>query len=226
MAHCTIRVNVPDWLLPFAVALTDIVVVPFGVIGPPPPPPQPESPAAPNAPRIERAKTVMAHQSLPPNRLLLRRRAARPPKPRNAMAKSGAEPVCIGWPNGTPGLRSDDVFTSVATVSLQETAVLVPSGVRVDGEKVQVAYAGSPEQAKLICWLNPPTGVTVSVVELLDPCVTVNVEGLKLMVNAGIWAAGWPKISKAAPETPVPPPGCPAEFAINTSKLMALAEFV
>ena len=39
----------------------------------------------------------------------------------------------------------------------------VPLGVTVAGLKLQEAFWGRPEQAKLTCWLNPPDGVMVIV---------------------------------------------------------------
>jgi hypothetical protein len=80
---------------------------------------------------------------------------------------------------------SDAVATSVATVSVV-VAALVPLGVTVDGEKVQVLAAGSPEQEKLTCWLKPSAGVTLTVVVPVSPAVTVTVVGLKLTVNVGV----------------------------------------
>jgi len=42
--------------------------------------------------------------------------------------------------------------------------VVEEDGLRTEGEKVQVAPAGSPVQLRLSCWLNPFCGVTVSII--------------------------------------------------------------
>jgi hypothetical protein len=39
-----------------------------------------------------------------------------------------------------------------------------PFGVTLAGEKLQAAFAGSPEQAKETVWENPFEGVTVTIV--------------------------------------------------------------
>jgi hypothetical protein len=61
-------------------------------------------------------------------------------------------------------------------------AAPLPLGVTVAGEKLQVEYAGSPEQAKLTCPVNPPTGVSDTVVLAVDPCSTVRLVGETLNV--------------------------------------------
>lgn len=48
----------------------------------------------------------------------------------------------------------------------------VPLGVTVAGLKLQEAFWGRPEQAKLTCWLNPPDGVMVIVEVAVPPLVT------------------------------------------------------
>jgi hypothetical protein len=70
----------------------------------------------------------------------------------------------------------------VVTVSVVVAAV-VPLGVTVDGANVHVLKAGSPEHAKLTCWLNPDAGVTVTVVVPVPPDATDIVVGFKPSVK-------------------------------------------
>lgn len=74
--------------------------------------------------------------------------------------------------------------TSVATVTVVIIAEF-PFGVTVVGEKLHVLAAGSPEQAKLTCWLKPYCGVTVMVAVPDCPGETVTVAGLELTVKLG-----------------------------------------
>jgi hypothetical protein len=90
------------------------------------------------------------------------------------------------------------VLTSVAIVSIEITAVLVPSGVTLVGEKVQVEYAGRPEQVNDTCDLKPPTGVTVNVAWPDWPCEIVNVVGATLIANAGATTV-WEKTADVEP---------------------------
>ena len=126
---------------------------------------------------------MMQELNRPNNRFALRRARTRTMRPSPRAANN--EPGLAGLlPGGVRVRSSAAVVTSVAMVSVVLTAV-PPLGVSVAGEKAQVAWVGRPEQLKLICWLNPPVGVTVSTVVPLAPCVTVKVEGLKPRVNEG-----------------------------------------
>jgi hypothetical protein len=60
-----------------------------------------------------------------------------------------------------------------------------PEGVTAAGLNEHVAFAGSPEQAKLTAELNPFCGVTVMVVDPCAPESTVNDVGEAANVNAG-----------------------------------------
>jgi len=77
----------------------------------------------------------------------LRRRAANPhgnKKTARASSEASLSPIPkLGL------LTSALVRTPIAIVNVVVAAV--PEGVMVDGEKLQVAFAGSPEQVKLIC---------------------------------------------------------------------------
>jgi hypothetical protein len=48
-----------------------------------------------------------------------------------------------------------------------EVTLALAAGVTVAGENEQVVYAGRPEQARLIGWLNPPLELAVIVVDPL-----------------------------------------------------------
>jgi len=175
-------VKVAGWLRLPATAVTVTVVVPFGVVAPPPPPPlllllppQPDI-AIPSA-AISVSPNIHPFQ--------LRRKRTSPLRPRRTRDSSvPVDPRVVRPVNGA-GCVSDAVATSVATVSVVE-ATLVPFGVTVAGEKVQVLLAGSPEQEKLTCWLKPSAGVTLTVVFPDVPAVTVTVVGLKLTVKLGV----------------------------------------
>jgi hypothetical protein len=83
-------------------------------------------------------------------------------------------------------------------VSIEVTAVLVPFGVTLVGEKVQVAYAGRPEQANDTCDIKPPTGLTVNVACPDRPCEIVSVVGATLTVYAGATTV-WEKAPDVEP---------------------------
>jgi hypothetical protein len=60
-----------------------------------------------------------------------------------------ASSFSLAWPGRLPevaGVVTEAVLTSVAMVSVDVTAVFVPSGATVAGENVHVEYAGKPEQ--------------------------------------------------------------------------------
>lgn len=108
----------------------------------------------------------------------------------NSVAAAGDE----RWRPGIAGISGDAAATSVANMSVVVTEVL-PLGVTVGGENEQVLEVGSPEQAKLTCWLNPDDGVTVTVVVPEPPAVTVIVVGLILKEKLGAaafttWVSG------------------------------------
>ena len=110
---------------------------------------------------------------------VLRRRAARP-HGRRRMARESSEANLP--PKRESGLPTSAlVLTPVAIASVVVAAA--PEGVMVDGEKLQVAFTGSPEQLKLICWLNPPAGVAVTVTVPLPLFPTVSDDGLTPIVN-------------------------------------------
>lgn len=75
-------------------------------------------------------------------------------------------------------------------VSIEVTAVFVPSGVTLVGENVQVESVGKPEQVNDTCVLKPPTGVTVNVACPDWPCGIVSVVGATLTVYAGATTVG------------------------------------
>jgi hypothetical protein len=64
-------------------------------------------------------------------------------------------------------------------------AAPLPLGVTVPGEKLQVEFAGSPEQANVTCPVNPPTGASDTVVLPVEPCSTVKLVGETLSVKLG-----------------------------------------
>ena len=73
----------------------------------------------------------------------------------------------------------------VAMVKVDVAVVLVPPGVTGEELKEQVANCGRPEQARPTDWLNPPTDVTVIVVDTDCPGVTVTDVGLKEIEKFG-----------------------------------------
>ncbi len=82
----------------------------------------------------------------------------------------------------------DAAFTSVARVSVVVEA-LVPFGVTEAGLNEQVLFAGRPEHVKLVDWLNPPTGVSVSVDVTEPPWLTEPLVGLRDRVKSAAVAA-------------------------------------
>lgn len=177
------RVSAAVWVRFPEVAVTVTVVVPVGVFeAPPPPPPPPPLPPPQPPSMVPRAPArITARKTL----LHLRRELKRPPRPKSRIPTEIPEvsfhPRC---PNGT-GLWRTAVDTSVATVRVVVAAPF-PLGVTVDGEKLHVDAAGSPEQAKLTCWLKPEAGRTLTVVFPVSPAVTVTVVGFKLSVKLGV----------------------------------------
>jgi hypothetical protein len=77
------------------------------------------------------------------------------------------------------------VDTFVVTVRVVVAAV-PPLGVTVAGANVHVLETGSPEHVKLTCWLNPETGVTLTVVVPVPAAATVIVVGFKPSVKLGV----------------------------------------
>lgn len=73
----------------------------------------------------------------------------------------------------------------VAIVSVVVDAAL-PLGVTVAGLKLQVAWAGRPEQAKVMADAKPKAGVTVTVVVPLPPLAIETVVGLKDKLKLGV----------------------------------------
>ncbi len=72
--------------------------------------------------------------------------------------------------------RADITATSVWTARVAVTAS-VPFGVTDVGLMTHAALAGIPVQVRLTAWLNPPDGVTVMVVLVALPSVTVPLAG-------------------------------------------------
>ena len=83
---------------------------------------------------------------------------------------------------------TDATFTSVAMVRV-EVEVPFPLGVTDVGLNVQVLFAGRPEQARLIAWLNPPDGVMMMVDVAEAPGLTEPMEGLKAILKSPAEAA-------------------------------------
>ena len=81
-------------------------------------------------------------------------------------------------------IRFSLVAAVVAMVIVVVTAV-VPLGVTVAGEKLQVASAGRPEQAKVTAALKPLTGVTDRPTVPLLPGMTERLDGWAASVNVG-----------------------------------------
>jgi hypothetical protein len=83
-------------------------------------------------------------------------------------------------------------FRSRRSIALADSASVTvvvaaaPDGVTVEGLKLHVTEAGSPEHAKLIEELNPLTGVTVRVAEAAPPFVTVPLVTLKPREKSGV----------------------------------------
>lgn len=63
---------------------------------------------------------------------------------------------------GNSNTLAADVFVE-GTVMVM-LLVVDEDGLRAEGEKVQVAPAGSPVQLRLSCWLNPFSDATVSII--------------------------------------------------------------
>src|SRR5579872_2873444 len=74
------------------------------------------------------------------------------------------------------------VELAVSVTELVDVVGLVP--------KVAVTPAGKPEAARLTLPVNPPDGVTVTVLLPLLPCVTVTLAGEADRVKLGVDAAG------------------------------------
>jgi hypothetical protein len=101
------------------------------------------------------------------------------------MTAAGRTSAHVLPPNRKRGVNAED-WAAVAIVNVVLAAL--PLGVTVEGLKLQVAPVGSPEQAKLTCWLNPPAGVTVTVVVADWPAVTVPEFGESPMLKVDVAA--------------------------------------
>jgi hypothetical protein len=60
----------------------------------------------------------------------------------------------------------------------------VPLGVTEAGVILHVVFLGAPEQVRFICWLNPPTGVIVTLVVAELPPFTVPLVCARLMLKS------------------------------------------
>jgi hypothetical protein len=114
---------------------------------------------------------------------LRRRKSQKTPPVSIASDAVARERRCGSGPSGQP---SEEDCAAVAIVSVVVAAV--PEGVTFDGLKLHVAPVGKPVQAKLICWLKPPAGVTVMVVCADCPAVTVALAGESAIVKLGVTA--------------------------------------
>jgi hypothetical protein len=143
----------------------------------PPPPPQPLRKSKPAA-LSDKTKSIS------------RRRRFLNLNPQSAMAK--ADPGSIG----NPLRRCCAVAAEVVTVTDVD---VVPGGVTLAGEKLQVAPAGRPEeQAKETAEAKPPCGASEMVAVPLAPAVTDIVAG-----EAAIEKSGGGPIMYAALATPL-----------------------
>lgn len=102
----------------------------------------------------------------------------RVPSPNEQIASTAEVAV-----HGRCRLRCCALVAGALMVSV--VAIALPVGVRVVGEKAQVAPVGNPEQAKETVWLNVFCGVTVSCVWPLDPQPMVSEVGLADKVKSG-----------------------------------------
>ena len=163
---------------PDVAVMVTVEVTGVGGGGPedPPPPPQPLRKPKPAA-LSDKSKSIS------------RRRSFLNPNPQYAMAK--ADPGSIG----NSLRRCCAVAAEVVTVTDVD---VVPGGVTLAGEKLQVAPAGRPEeQAKETAEAKPPCGASEMVAVPLAPAVTDIVAG-----EAAIEKSGGGPIMYAALATP------------------------
>jgi len=164
---------------PDVAVMVTVEVTGVGGGGPedPPPPPQPLRKSKPAA-LSDKTKSIS------------RRRRFLNLNPQSAMAK--ADPGSIG----NPLRRCCAVAAEVVTVTDVD---VVPGGVTLAGEKLQVAPAGRPEeQAKETAEAKPPCGASEIVAVPLAPAVTDIVAG-----EAAIEKSGGGPIMYAALATPL-----------------------
>jgi hypothetical protein len=81
------------------------------------------------------------------------------------------------------GVKSEGA--SVVIVAVATTGVVPSEGVTEVGDTVHVDIAGAPPHDSATAWLNPPTGVTVTLKVPLAPCVTVRAVGEAARVKPG-----------------------------------------
>ena len=130
-----------------------------------PPPPHPE-----NRPAPTRSSTTT---TAPPSKRLRFHTKKQPAIASPVAGRNGREPGRVA-------------LACALTVIVSCAFAAVPEGVTVVGLKEQVAFAGSPEQAKLTAELNPFCGVTVIVADPCEPELTVNDVGEAANVNVGV----------------------------------------
>ena len=148
---------------------------------PPPPPLLPPLPPQPIATPATISRTIISGSMRIHGTFFLR------PKTHNApAAKIATVAAPPDFVPGRHGIVSAPEAVVVAIVSVVVPAA--PFGVTVVGLNVQVPPVGKPVQAKLTAELNPFVGVTVIVVIVDAPAVTVALAGLAPIVNDGVAA--------------------------------------
>jgi hypothetical protein len=98
--------------------------------------------------------------------------------------------------------KADVVLVAMVSVVV-DTAV--PLGVTVAGLKVQVAWEGSPEHAKVMAEAKPKVGVAVTVVVPLPPPAMETVLGLKDKLKLGVPTTTLTAVEVEVAKTPSPP---------------------
>lgn len=150
------------------------------------PPPHPENACmAPNVNRImpnERSHAALRFRLI---KLGQKSSASRAPEP--------ARPIFVILPEcinpRSAALRLSDATEEATPVAMVRVVVTAfPLGVILAGLKLQVEFAGNPEQVKVVAALKPLSGVTVTVVVVVAPLVMLALDEDRESVKLGIGA--------------------------------------
>ena len=96
-----------------------------------------------------------------------------------------------------------------------EVEPAAPLGVTVAGLKVQVAYSGSPEQAKVMADAKPKAGVAVMVVAPVPPLAIETEAGLRDRLKPGVPTTTLTAADVEAAKT-ASPPYCAVMLSVPT----------
>jgi hypothetical protein len=183
-AYWTVSVNVVVCDVEPAVAVIVTVEVPDGVPVLPPPLVEPELPPHPANPRI--ATLTKQQEASSPNRNA--GFASSASNRTNSIDRATNKRRTVATGKGAKYHRCSRVGEITAlpadvAIVIVVVEALAPLGVTVAGLKLHEAPVGRPEQVKLTCWLNPPLGVTPTVLVAELPAATFALIGAAASVK-------------------------------------------